>query len=86
MHEKKALRASIPDFAFDHMQPMQPVVDRPVLHLVDRLTLPGTDFLIQHDGVCRSNPELAPRVAQVAGNHMSATKDRRSANGQEVEQ
>jgi CRISPR-associated protein Cas1 len=47
------------------MEPMRPVVDRAVLHLIDTVTFTGADFSIQHDGVCRMNPELARRVAQL---------------------
>lgn len=66
MHEKKALRGINPGFALDHMEPLRPVVDRAVLQLVDTATFTGADFSIQHDGVCRMNPELARRVAQLA--------------------
>jgi CRISPR-associated protein Cas1 len=66
MHEKKALRGINPGFALDHMEPMRPVVDRAVVQLIDELTFTGADFSIQHDGVCRMNPELARRVAQLA--------------------
>jgi CRISP-associated protein Cas1 len=66
MHEKKALRGINPGFALDHMEPMRPVVDRAVLHLLNTVTFNGADFSIQHDGVCRMNPELARRVAQLA--------------------
>ena len=66
MHEKKALRGINPGFALDHMEPMRPVVDRAVLQLIDEVTFTGADFTIQHDGVCRMNPELARRVAQLA--------------------
>jgi len=66
MHEKKALRGINPGFALDHMEPMRPVVDRAVLQLIDTMTFTGADFSIQHDGVCRMNPELARRVAQLA--------------------
>jgi ATP dependent DNA ligase C terminal region len=45
---------------------MRPVVDRAVLKLIDEVTFTGADFSIQHDGVCRMNPELARRVAQLA--------------------
>ena len=65
-HEKKALRGINPGFALDHMEPMRPVVDRTVLHLIDGVTFTGADFSIQHDGVCRMNPQLARRVAQLA--------------------
>jgi CRISP-associated protein Cas1 len=66
MHEKKALRGINPGFVLDHMEPMRPVVDRAVLQLIDTVTFTGADFSIQHDGVCRMNPELARRVAQLA--------------------
>ena len=52
-----------PAFALDHMEPMRPVVDRAVLQLIDTATFTCADFSIQHDGVCRMNPELARRVA-----------------------
>ena len=64
MHEKKALRGINPGFALDHMEPMRPVVDRAVLQLIATMTFTGAGFSIQHDGVCRMNPELARRVAQ----------------------
>src|SRR5262249_46142425 len=68
MHEKKALRGINPGFALalDHMEPMRPVVDRAVLQLINAVTFTGADFSIQHDGVCRMNPELARRVVQLA--------------------
>ena len=66
MHEKKALRGINPSFALDHMEPMRPVVDRAVLHLIDTVTFNGADFSIQHDRVCRMNPELARKVAHLA--------------------
>lgn len=65
MHEKKALRGVNPGFALDHMEPMRPVVDRAVLQLIDTMIFTGADFSIQQDGVCRMNPELARRVAQL---------------------
>ena len=66
MHEKQALRGINPGFALDHMEPMRPVVDRAVLHLIDTVTFNGADFSIQHDRVCRMNPELARKVAHLA--------------------
>jgi len=66
MHDRKADRGSYPAFALDQMEPMRPVVDRAVLHLINAVTFTGADFSIQHDGVCRLNPELARRVAQLA--------------------
>jgi CRISP-associated protein Cas1 len=72
MHEKKALRGINPGFALDHMEPMRPVVDRAVLQLTNATTFTGADFSIQHDGVCRMNPELARRVAQLAAERCQA--------------
>ena len=69
IHEKKALRGVNPGLALDHMEPMRPVVDRAVLHLVETQTFNRADFSIQHDGVCRMNPELARRVAQLSLEH-----------------
>jgi CRISPR/Cas system-associated endonuclease Cas1 len=66
MHEKKALRGINPGFVLDHMEPMRQVVDRAVLRLIETVTFIGADFSIQHDGVCRMNPELSRRVAQLA--------------------
>lgn len=65
MHGREADRGTYPAFALDHMEPMRPVVDRAVLHLLDTATFTGADFSIQHDGVCRLNPELARRVVQL---------------------
>jgi CRISPR-associated protein Cas1 len=73
MHEKKALRGINPGFALDHMEPMRPVVDRAVLQLINTVTFTGADFSIQHDGVCRMNPELARRVAQLASERCAAS-------------
>ena len=42
------------------------MVDLAVLQLIDAVTFTGADFSIQHDGVCRMNPEIARRVAQLA--------------------
>ncbi len=53
-----------PVFALDHVEPLRPVVDRAILDLVSTETFTGSDFSIQHDDVCRLNPELARRVAQ----------------------
>ena len=53
----------------DHMEPMRPLVERAVLHLIDEVTFASADFSIQHDGVCRMNPELARRVTQLALEH-----------------
>jgi CRISPR-associated protein Cas1 len=54
------------------MEPMRPVVDRAVLQIIRDVTFAGTDFLIQHDGVCRLNPELARRVTLLAIDNLTA--------------
>jgi CRISPR-associated protein Cas1 len=66
MHQKQGLKGISPAFALDRMEPMRPVVDRAVLQLIGETTFTGADFAIQNDGVCRLNPELARRVAQLA--------------------
>ena len=48
------------------MEPIRSVIDRSALQLTDTVTFTGADFSIQHDGVCRMNPELARGVAQLA--------------------
>jgi hypothetical protein len=50
------------------------VVDRAVPYLIDTVTFTDADFSIQHDGVCRMNPELARRVAQLSLEHLSEPK------------
>jgi CRISP-associated protein Cas1 len=80
MHDRESDRGSYPAFALDHMEPMRPVVDRAVLHLVDTVTFAGSDFSIQPDGVCRLNPELARHVAQLATHHSAS--DTSKARGQ----
>ena len=59
---------SYPGFALDRMEPMRPVIDRPILDLVQSEVFTGADFTTQNDGTCRLNPELARRVAQLALN------------------
>jgi hypothetical protein len=76
MLEKKALRGINPGFALDHMEPMRPVVDRAVLQLIDAVAFTGADSWIQHDGVCRMNPELARREAQLAWSSVKSSTDR----------
>jgi len=66
MHDEEEQRGKYPAFALDHMEPMRPVVDRAILELINTVTFTGADFSIQHDGVCRLNPELARRVALLA--------------------
>lgn len=65
MHDDKETRGKYPAFALDHMEPMRPVVDRAILHLINNETFTGADFSIQYDGVCRLNPELARRLTQL---------------------
>lgn len=65
MHDRESDRGSYPAFALDHMEPMRPVVDRAVLQTIRTETFTGADFMLQHDGVCRLNPELARRIAQL---------------------
>jgi CRISP-associated protein Cas1 len=66
MHDNKFLRGTYPAFVLDHIEPMRPVVDQIILSLIATATFTGADFAIQNDGVCRLNPELARRVAQLA--------------------
>jgi CRISPR-associated protein Cas1 len=66
MREREQDRGNYPARALDDVEPMRPVVDRAVLQIVNDETLLGADFLIQDDGCCRLNPELARRVAQLA--------------------
>ena len=70
LHQKAYLRGISPAFALDHMEPMRPVVDRAVLQLIGQTTFSGADFSNQRDGVCRLNPELARRVAQLTMEHL----------------
>ena len=65
LHGRESERGMYPAFALDRMEPMRPVVDRAVLQLIATTTLSGGDYSIQSDGVCRLNPELARRVAQL---------------------
>lgn len=66
MHDNNFLRGTYPAFVLDYIEPMRPVVDRAILQLISETTFTGADFAIQNDGVCRLNPELARRVAQLA--------------------
>ena len=45
---------------------MRPIIDRAVLQITCDVTFTGADFSLQHDGVCRLNPEVARHVAQLA--------------------
>jgi CRISP-associated protein Cas1 len=54
-------------FIFDLMEPERPRVDRAVLDFVRAHVFHPADFVIQADGVCRLNPEMARMVvAKVA--------------------
>ena len=66
LHGRESERGMYPAFALDRMEPIRPVVDRAVLELIKKTTFSVADFAIQADGVCRLNPELARRVAQLA--------------------
>ena len=70
LHGRESERGTYPAFALDRMEPMRPVVDRAILQLVATKTFTGGDFSIQPDGVCRLNPELARRVAQLAATYL----------------
>jgi len=59
-------------FVFDLMEPLRPVVDQAVLKLIDQEAFSGADFVLQADGVCRLNPELARRVAQAVDSQLRA--------------
>jgi CRISP-associated protein Cas1 len=73
MHDREADRGSYPAFALDQMEPLRPVIDRAVLGLIDQVTFVGADFSLQHDGVCRLNPQLARWVAQLATDRVRET-------------
>jgi CRISPR-associated protein Cas1 len=66
LHGRESEHGTYPAFALDRMEPLRPVVDRAILELVKTTTFSGGDFSIQPDGVCRLNPELARRIAQLA--------------------
>lgn len=72
LHGRESERGTYAAFALDHMEPMRPVVDRAVLGIVNETKFSGGDLAIQPDGVCRLNPELAGRVAQLAIEHYSS--------------
>lgn len=56
------------------MEPMRPVIDRAFLNLIDAVTFTGSAFSIQHDGVCRMNPEPARRVDQLTLQSLQTVK------------
>jgi CRISPR-associated endonuclease Cas1 len=59
-------RRGYPALVFDLMEPLRPVVDAAILKFALAQTFSGGDFTLRSDGVCRLNPQLARRVAQVA--------------------
>ena len=62
---------SRPQAEVDSALPGFPIAD--MLNVIDTVTFTGADFSIQHDGVCRMNPELARRVAQLASERCEAS-------------
>lgn len=50
----------------DLMEPLRPVVDAAILRFALAETFTGADFMLRPDGICRLNPQLARRVAQIA--------------------
>jgi hypothetical protein len=54
MHDDKETRGKFPAFA-----------DREILHRLILVVFQGANFSIQYDGVCRLNPVLARRVAEL---------------------
>lgn len=64
LHDQRTKRKELtPSFALDLMEPLRPVVDRAILKLVAEETFSGADFVLQRDGVCRLNSELARLTA-----------------------
>ncbi|MDX2221682.1 MAG: CRISPR-associated endonuclease Cas1 [Rhodospirillaceae bacterium] len=57
MHD--SLKPEKHSFVHDRMEPMRPVADRTILKLIKEQTFSGADFVLQKDGVCRLNPEMA---------------------------
>ena len=51
-------------FVFDLMEPQRPIADRAILKLIAEEQFCGADFILQNDGACRLNPELARAVAR----------------------
>ena len=54
-------------FVYDIMEPKRPIVDRAILKMIAEETFSGADFVLQRDGVCRLNPELARLIVQGMG-------------------
>jgi len=60
LHASRPGRAAL---VFDLMEPLRPLADRVVLHLVQGRTFEPGDVYVSERGVCRLNPELARLVA-----------------------
>jgi CRISPR-associated protein Cas1 len=81
LHGRESELGRYPAFALDRMEPMRPVVDRAILDLLKTTALTGADFLMQPDGVCRLNPQFAPRrLVQLVLEQYSAAQPRRIAS------
>ncbi len=68
-------RRGQPSLVLDLMEPLRPVVDAAILRFAIGETFSGADFTLRPDGVCRLNPQLARRVAQIAAEAATASKD-----------
>jgi len=65
MHDRT--RGARHSFVFDLMEPQRPIADRVVLKFISDETFCGSDFILQRDGVCRLNPEMARSIAYAGG-------------------
>jgi CRISPR-associated protein Cas1 len=70
-----------PSFALDLMEPLRPMVDRAVLKLVREETFTGADFVLQSDGVCRLNPNLATLVSAQVSRRLTGAHHNDSKSG-----
>jgi CRISP-associated protein Cas1 len=73
MHESRDGSSA---FVFDMMEPERPKVDRSILGLVKAHKFHAGDFVIRTDGVCRLNPAMARRVAQVICRNLTQNRTR----------
>ena len=62
MHESRRDACA---FVFDLMEPRRGEVDRKILGFVKESEFDPADFMVQSDGICRLNSELARRVVQL---------------------
>jgi CRISPR-associated endonuclease Cas1 len=53
-------------WVFDMIEPRRAEMDAKVLKFMLRTSFTGADFVIRSDGVCRLNPQLARKVAELA--------------------